>query len=76
VDGTGLVVGGSAHSLGERAVDQPAEVFLVTKSVLATVVLLAIVDGWLGLENIDRTPYGGQGLPVIRKLAAELVAGR
>lgn len=48
VDG-GTVV--AAHALGDRQVDQPAEVFSVTKSVLATAVLLAVVDGRVTLDT-------------------------
>ena len=65
-----VVAGGSmvAHALRERRVDQPAEVFSVTKSVLGTVVLLAIVDGYLGLD----TTLGqllGERVPVARRVA-------
>jgi CubicO group peptidase (beta-lactamase class C family) len=49
-----VVAGGetvAAHALRDRRVDQPAEVFSVTKSVLATAVLVAIVDGQIGLDT-------------------------
>lgn len=40
----------AAHALGVRDLDEPAEVFSVTKSVLATLVLLAVRDDGLSLD--------------------------
>ncbi|MFC4061459.1 serine hydrolase domain-containing protein [Planomonospora corallina] len=40
----------AAHAFGVRGLDEPADVFSVTKSVLATVTLLAVRDGRVSLD--------------------------
>ncbi|MBG0823136.1 serine hydrolase [Planomonospora sp. ID91781] len=56
----------AAHAFGGRGLDEPADVFSVTKSVLATVTLLAVRDGRVSL---DATLGGllGERVPLARR---------
>jgi CubicO group peptidase (beta-lactamase class C family) len=57
----------AARAFGARPLDGPADVFSVTKSVLSTLVLLAVRDGLVSLDATLGELLGGHRVPKARR---------